>query len=142
MNYLVDTDVLSELRKRDKGRTHPGVVAWIESVPDESLHVSVLTLGEIRRGVERLRRRDPVQAEVLGRWLGTVQRDYRDRIVPVTGEVAEEWGRLYASEPLPVVDGLLAATARVHRWTLVTRNTADVTRTGVLLLNPFEGTRG
>lgn len=142
MNYLVDTDVLSELRRRDKRRAHPRVLAWIESVPDESLHLSVLTLGEIRRGVERLRRRDPVQAEVLDRWLGTVQRDYRDRIVPVTGEVAEEWARLNAHDPLPVVDGLLAATARVHRLTLVTRNTADVTRTGVLLLNPFEPTRG
>jgi toxin FitB len=142
MNYLVDTDVLSEVRKRDKRRAHPGVLAWIDSVPDETLHLSVLTLGEIRRGIERLRRRDPVRSEVLDRWLATVQRDYRDRIVPVTAEVAEEWGRLNAPDPLPVVDGLLAATAKVRGWTLVTRNTADVARTGVRLLDPFQATGG
>jgi toxin FitB len=71
-------------------------------------------------------------------WLSTLLRDYADRIVPVTAEVAEEWGRLNVPDPLPVIDGLLAATARVRGWTLVTRNTADLAHSGVRLLNPFE----
>lgn len=94
-------------------------------------------VGEIRQGVERLRRRDPNQAKVFDRWLAALRRDYGDRVLPITAAVAEEWGRLNAPDPLPVVDGLLAATAKVHDLTLVTRNTAQVERTGVRLLNPF-----
>lgn len=103
----------------------------------DDLFLSVLVVGEIRQGVERLRRRDPKQADVFDRWLRALRRDYGERVLPVTAAIAEEWGRLNVPDPLPVVDGLLAATARVHSLTLVTRNAAQVERTGVNLLNPF-----
>ncbi len=108
------------------------------SVPAQELYVSVLVIGEIRRRIELLRRRDAAQAGVYGAWLATLRRDYRDRIVPVTAEVAEEWGRMNAGEPLPVIDGLMAATAKTMGMIFVTRDTSDVARTGVGLLNPFE----
>jgi predicted nucleic acid-binding protein len=99
-------------------------------------------LGEIRQGIERIRRRDPAQAEALERWLEGLVAGYRDRILPVTADVAQEWGRLAASpQPPPAVDGLLAATARVHRLVLVTRNVGDVAGTGVPVVNPFEPAR-
>ncbi|HEX5415945.1 MAG TPA: type II toxin-antitoxin system VapC family toxin, partial [Chloroflexota bacterium] len=102
------------------------------------LYLSVLVVGEIRQGIERLRRRDPAQAGVFDAWLSQLQREYADHILPVSAGVAEEWGRLNVPDRLPVVDGLLAATAKVHGLTLVTRNIADVARTGVPLLNPFD----
>lgn len=111
---------------------------WISSVPVEDLYLSVLTLGEVRRGIGLLQRRDPAQAEVYEAWLTTVLRDYADRIVPVDDEISEEWGRMNVPSPVPVVDSLMAATAKVRNMTFVTRNTADVERTGVRLLNPFE----
>lgn len=94
-------------------------------------------VGEIRQGIERLRRRDPKQAKVFEQWLATLRRDHGERVLPITAPIAEEWGRLNVPDPLPVVDGLLAATARVHDLTLVTRNTVQVERTGAKLLNPF-----
>lgn len=111
---------------------------WVSSVPTEDLYLSVLTLGEVRRGIDLLGRRDPAQADVYEAWLVTVLRDYADRVLPVDAEAAEEWGRISVPDPIPVVDGLMAATAKVRNMTLVTRNTADVERTGVRLLNPFE----
>lgn len=134
MTFLLDTNVVSEIRKRSP---HPGVAEWFDSVCAADLHLSVLVVGEIRQGIERLARRDPVQAAAFERWLSRLVHDYRDRIVPVSSEVAEAWGRLNVPDPLPVVDGLLAATALVHGWTLVTRNAADVRGTGVRLLDPF-----
>lgn len=134
MSYLLDTNVLSEARK-PAGDAH--VRAWLASVRGAELYLSVLVVGEIRQGIERLRRRDPPQAAVFEAWLATLRRDYADRILPVTAEIAEEWGRLNVPDPVPAIDGLLAATARVHGLTLVMRNTADVARTGVALLNPF-----
>ncbi len=83
--------------------------------------------------------RDPVQAEAYQDWLGTVLRSYADRILPVDAEAAEEWGRMSVPDPVPIVDGLMAATAKVRGMTFVTRNTADVERTGVALLDPFTG---
>ena len=133
--YLLDTNVVSEARKPDG---NPHVRAWLATVRGDELYLSVLVLGEIRQGVERLRRRDSRQAGVYEAWLATLRRDYADRLVPVTADVAEEWGRLNAPDPLPVIDGLLAATARVRSLTLVSRNTADLARTGARLLNPFE----
>ena len=133
--YLLDTNVLSEARKPDG---NPHLRAWLATVRGDELYLSVLVLGEIRQGVERLRRRDSRQAGVYEAWLATLRRDYADRLVPVTADIAEEWGRLNAPDPLPVIDGLLAATARVRSLTLVSRNTADLARTGVRLLNPFE----
>ncbi len=134
MSFLLDTNVLSELRKRTPDA---GVAAWFDSTDSQQLYLSVLTVGEIRQGICRLQRRDRAQAAVFDQWLAGLLRAYSDRIVPVTAEVAEEWGTLNVPDPLPVVDGLLAATAKVHDWTFVTRNISDVADTGVRLHNPF-----
>lgn len=136
VSFLLDTDVVSEIRKKTP---NPGVDAWLTSVSATDLHLSALVVGEIRQGVERLARRDPAQAEALTLWLGQLAASYSDRIVPITTDVAGLWGRLNVPDPLPVVGGLLAATALVHDWTLVTRNGVDVASTGVRLLNPFTG---
>ena len=93
-------------------------------------------MGEVRRGIESIRRRDVPSALALELWLATLTDGFADRILPVDRNVAEEWGRLNVPDPVPTVDGLLAATARVHGLTLVTRNTRDVERTGVPLLDP------
>ena len=114
-------------------------MAWFESAAGTELYLSVLVLGEIQQGVARLRRRDARRAAVYDAWLGTLRHDFSDRILPVTEAGALEWGLLNAGDPLPVLDGLLAATARVHALTLVTRNTKDFARTGVALLDPFAG---
>jgi toxin FitB len=136
MSLLIDTNVISELRKGE--RCDPQVSAWFSAVPDDSIYLSVLVIGEIRRGIERIRLRDLDSARALERWLARVIRDNGDRIIDVDRDVAEEWGRLNAPDPLPAIDGLLAATAIVHGFTLVTRNTKDVERTGVTVVNPFE----
>lgn len=136
MTFLLDTNVVSELRKRTPD---PHVLAWYQRNVSAQAYVSVLVLGEIRQGIERIRLRDAAQTEALERWLEQLVVEYRDRILPVTVDVAQEWGRLAASaQPPPAVDGLLAATARVHRLVLVTRNVVDVARTGVPVVNPFE----
>ncbi|MDQ5829811.1 MAG: type II toxin-antitoxin system VapC family toxin [Actinomycetota bacterium] len=135
MSFLLDTNVISEARGP---RGDANVKAWLASVPADNLYLSVLVVGEIRGGIERLRRRDPVQADAYEGWLATLRRDYADRLLPVTAEVADEWGRVNVSDPVPVVDGLMAATAKVKCLTLVTRNTADIERSGVRILNPFE----
>ena len=136
MSFLLDTNVLAELRKP---RPHPSVAAWYEGVGDEELFLSVLVVGEIQQGVTRLRRKDPRQAAVYEAWLGKLRREFADRVLPVSQDVALAWGRLAAGDPLPVVDALLAATALVHGLTVVTRNVADFEPAGVALLNPFEG---
>jgi len=133
--YLLDTNVLSELRKK---APDPNVVAWHSRQAEAEAYISVLLVGEIRQGIARVRRRDPGQAKALERWLTGLVSAYRERILPLTVAIAEEWGRLNVPPAAPpVVDGLLAATAKVHQLTLVTRNTADVARTGVPVLNPF-----
>ncbi len=135
VSFLLDTNVISEARGH---RGDANVKAWLASVPADNLYLSVLVVGEIRGGIEWLRRRDPVRADAYEGWLATLRRDYADRLLPVTAEVADEWGRMNVSDPVPVVDGLMAATAKVKGLTLVTRNTADVERSGVRMLNPFE----
>ncbi len=135
MSYLLDTNVVSELRKRTPD---PNVEAWYEGVAGSQVFVSVLTLGEIRIGVERARRNDPAKAAALENWLTRLETSYGDHIVPVHAEVADTWARLSVPDPLPVIDGLLAATAAVRNWTLVTRNTEDVERPGIRVLNPFD----
>lgn len=137
MSFLLDTNVISEVRKRSPDE---GVRAWFATVPSSALFLSVLVVGEVRQGVVRLERRDPTQAAHIASWLETLKTRYGDRIVPISAPIAEEWGRLNAAGPLPVVDGLLAATAKVHGFTLVTRNTADVACTAVNVLNPFGAT--
>lgn len=136
MSFLIDTNIISEIRKGS--RADRNVSAWYTAVPDAGLFVSVLALGELRRGVEGKRAQDPVQAAALERWLLAVQRDFGGRILPVDSPVAEEWGRMSAARPVSIVDGLMAATAKVHGFTLVTRNTAHVTGLGVAVLNPFD----
>lgn len=135
MIYLLDTNVLSELRKGR--RCNPGVTAWFSEVADADLGLSVLVVGEIRRGIEAVRRRDEARATALDQWLARLLRDHGERILPVDRQVAEEWGRLTAVRAASVVDVLLAATARVHGLTLVTRNVRDVQWTGVSCVNPF-----
>ena len=135
MSYLLDTNVVSEIRKRTADAQ---VLAWYGTTSPADLYLSVLTIGEIRRGVERLRRRDLAQAEHLERWLVGLQVGYRDRILEVDASIADEWGRIGVPEQLPIIDGLLAASAKVRDWTLVTRNVRDLKRCGVRLLNPFE----
>ncbi|HEY6275446.1 MAG TPA: type II toxin-antitoxin system VapC family toxin [Streptosporangiaceae bacterium] len=139
MTYLLDTNVVSELRKTEPD---PCVLAWYATVNSADLYLSVLTIGEIRLGIERLRRRDPAQADRLEHWLRGLLVGYRDHLVGIDADIAEEWGRLNAGDPLPVIDGLLAASARTHGLTLVTRNVSDLGRCGVQLVNPFEPATG
>jgi toxin FitB len=134
VSYLLDTNMVSESRKK---APDAGAVKWFDSVRSGQLYVSALMVGELRKGIERLVDRDPTQAAALDDWCQRLVRGFSDRIIPVTQDIAETWGRLSARTPLPVVDGLMAATALVHDWTFVTRNTADVERTGVRVLNPF-----
>lgn len=134
--YLLDTNVVSENRKGRRIDAH--VLAWFESVDDEGLFLSVLVIGEIRKGIEQARSKDPVMARALERWLNGLAQRFEDRILPVTPAVADQWGRLSAIRPLSTVDALLAATALVHDLTLVTRNVADVAHTGVDVLDPFK----
>jgi hypothetical protein len=136
VGFLIDTNVLSELRKRE--RANANVVAWMKRARDADLYLSVLVVGEIRRGIERIRGRDGAQADAIEHWLAEVTTTFGARVLPISSAIAEAWGRMSASNPPPVVDGLLAATAKVHGLTLVTRNVADVARTGVTVVNPFE----
>lgn len=135
MGYLLDTNVVSELRKRD--RAEASVRRWYESVDDGAVFLSVLVVGELRRGIALLHRRDPSSSAALERWLRALVQRYEERILPVTVTIADRWGRLSPERPLPPIDGLLAATALVHGLTLVTRNAADVERSGADVFNPF-----
>lgn len=137
MSYLLDTNVISELRKGE--RADQGVKAWFAELGEEEIFLSVLTVGEIRRGIESIRRCDPNAAAALDSWLARVVEAHRDRIIGLDRAIAEEWGRLNVPDPLPVIDGLLAATARVTGLTLATRNVSDVESTGVAVFNPFGG---
>jgi predicted nucleic acid-binding protein len=135
VSYLLDTNVVSELRKRSPDAN---VEAWYDSVPGSLLFLSVLTIGEIRMGVERVRGKDPAKAAALENWLTRLETAYGDHIVSVDSAIADTWARLSVPDPLPVIDGLLAATAYDRGWTLVTRNTKDVQRAGIRVLNPFK----
>ena len=132
MGYLIYTNILSELRKDKKANA--GVLDWYAQTNGNSLYVSVLTLGEIRQGIESLRRRDVIAAESLQSWLKKLEIGH---VLAITTEIADCWGRINVPDRLPVIDGYLAATALVHDLTLVTRNVKDVERSGVKLLNPF-----
>lgn len=134
MSWLVDTNVLSELRKGD--RANAGIRAWFADAREDELFTSVLVLGEIRRGIESIRRRDLPSAIALDQWLTRLATDFADRVLPVDARVADRWGGLNVPDPIPTVDGLLAATALVHDLVLVTRNLRDVERTGARLWDP------
>ena len=135
MSYLIDTNVISEIRKGE--RCDRNVAKWYRAIGNRDIYLSVLVVGEIRRSVERIGSRDAAQARALERWLALVQTSFAGRILPIDQAVADAWGRMCAIRPLPVIDGLLAATAKVHRMTLVTRNYADVADLGADVLNPF-----
>ena len=136
MSYLIDTNIISEVRK---GSSCDELVAsWYGSIDDADLYLSVLVLGEIRKGIELARRRDSVKAKALESWLTQVDAAFGDRVLAIDRAVADEWGRMSALRPIPVIDGLLAATAKVHRLTLVTRNDANVSGVGAMVLNPFK----
>ena len=135
MSFLIDTNVLSELRKGERANAH--VRRWFSAVQDEEIFLSVLTIGELRSGIDSIQRRDPQSAAALGRWLCTTIDAFSERILDVTTPVAEEWGRMNVPDPLPVVDGLLAATAKVHGLSVATKNTRDIVRAGVPCVNPF-----
>lgn len=137
MDYLIDTNILSELQKGQ--RTHPNVLQWYAATPSETLYLSVLVIGEIRQGIERLQRRDPEQAARLEHRLHSISDSIQARILPVTAAIAQRWGRLNGLDPLPVIDSLLAATALEHNLILVTRNVRDIQRTPVRWFNPFDG---
>lgn len=136
--FLIDTNVLSELRKG--ARADVNVRRWFEGIDETSIYLSVLVTGEIRRGIEAIRKRDPRAASTLERWLDNMMEAHSERVLPVDAATADAWGRLDARGSLPVVDGLLAATALVRGLTLVTRNVKDVVRTGVDVLDPFSPT--
>ncbi len=135
MSYLIDTNVLSELRRKSRD---PGVVAWFSQRPPTTLHLSVLTLGEIRKGIEGVG--DEVRKQTLIDWLETdLPTFFTGRILDVNGAVADRWGRLVAAagRPLPTIDSLLASTALEHDLVLVTRNTKDFAGLPVEVFNPW-----
>jgi toxin FitB len=136
VNYLIDTNIISEVRRGERCDRH--VAAWFASINDDDVYLSVLVLGEIRKGIERARRTDAAQARALEKWLSTIKESYGERILPIDQMVADEWGSMSAIRPLPSVDALLAATAKIHGMTLATRNVADVTGLGADVMNPFE----
>lgn len=141
--FLLDANVISELVK---ARPHPKVAAWVESIEETLLYLSVLTLGEIRRGIAALDK--PARRARLAAWLETDLRPrLAGRILPIDEAVADRWGAITGSaavrgKPLPVIDGLLAATALHHNLTLVTRNESDVAGTGIVVFNPWHNGLG
>jgi toxin FitB len=135
VNYLLDTNVVSELTKP---RPNPNVEAWFRTTPATDLHLSVITLGEIRKGIELRRGVGPRDAERFESWLDALLLQYRTRIVAFDEAAADRWGRLMAADRnLPVEDGQIAAMALVRDMTLVTRNARHLATTGVPLLNHF-----
>ena len=136
MKHLIDTNIISEVRKGAK--CDPHVAAWYESITDDDIYLSVLVVGEIRKGIERARSNNPAQAHALEKWLTEVVRSFAERILPIDQAVADEWGRMSAKRSLSTIDALLAATAKVNGMTLATRNISDVVNLGVHVLNPFE----
>jgi toxin FitB len=135
VSYLIDTNIISEVRKGD--RCDPNVSAWYASIADEDLFLSTLVLGEIRKGVELVRPRDPGRAAALERWLREVETAFEGRVLGIDNAVSDRWGRMSAIRPVPVIDGLLAATAFTNGCMLVTRDDRDVVGLGALILNPF-----
>lgn len=134
--YLIDTVVLSEMRKRER---HPSVVRWLGSISSTDLHISVLTVAEVERGIENRRGVDDVFASLLEDWLQVVLLTFSDRTLPITIPVARAWGRLARRLGRLDADGGIAATALAHDLTVVTRNVRHFDGTGAKILNPFEG---
>ena len=135
MSYLLDTNVLSELRRKNPD---PGVVAWFTNRPASTLFLSVLTLGELRKGIEKIL--DPIRSAALADWLETdLPSFFTGRILAIDTEVSDTWGRLTAhhARPLPAIDSLLGATAAKHGLSMVTRNARDFVGLGIEVINPW-----
>jgi hypothetical protein len=132
--YLLDTNILSETRKKQADEK---VVAFLTSADPSSIYISILTLGELRKGVAQKRRTDPATAASLAAWVDGLEFGFANHILAVDTATAKVWGELSAQRPRPVIDTLLAATAIVHELTFVTRNTSDVDDIDMTLLNPF-----
>jgi predicted nucleic acid-binding protein len=138
--YLLDTNVVSELRKVRAGKADRRVAAWADSVDAADLYFSVISLQELEIGVLLIERRDAAQGKLLRAWLeGHVLPAFAGRILPISEAVARHSARLHVPDPRPVRDGLIAATALVHRMSVVTRNIVDFAATGVSTINPWEG---
>lgn len=134
--YLLDTNVLSETRRK---KADPGVVAFLEATDSSALYLSVLTLGELCKGIAAKGHTDPVAAKALAAWLEGLEFGFADRILGVDAATARTWGDWSADHPRPVIDTLLAATAAQHSLTLVTRNTRDIEGLPVKVHNPWVG---
>lgn len=130
--YLLDTNVLSAIRKRE-----PFAIAWLSGIPRRTTWISVITLGEVAKGVAMKGRRDPIAAGHLAQWLAEIEISYLDRTIPIDGQISMRWGEIAALRTRGVPDGLIAATAIIHGLTLVTRNVADFADTGVAIVNPW-----
>jgi hypothetical protein len=131
--YLLDTNVVSELRRP---RPHGGVVAWLQAVPDEHLHLCAVTLGELQAGVEITREQDAAKAEAIEAWIDQVEGLWN--VLPMDGRIFRAWARLMHRRPDELIeDAMIAATALVHNLTVVTRNVRDFEPLGVRTLNPF-----
>jgi predicted nucleic acid-binding protein len=136
MAFLIDTNILAELRKSANGS--PAVQAWqVSELMSQDAYLSVLTVGEIRKGIELIGKRDSTQAAALESWLQLLYLEFSDRILPLNLEIAEDWGHLNVNRPLPVIDSMLAATARVHGLVLATRNVKDLYGVPLRIVNPF-----
>lgn len=133
--YLLDTNVLSETRRK---KANPGVISFLESAESSTLYISVLTIGELRKGVAAKKRADPAAAKVLGSWVDGLEYSFADRLLGIDAAIARLWGEWSADRPRPVIDTLLAATAVAGGLTLVTRNTRDLQGLKVSLLNPWK----
>ena len=136
--YLIDTNVISDLRRKEK--TNPGVANFFKNAADKTqpTFLSAITIGELRRGIERIRHRGDIeQASILNAWLRLVLQQFEQRILSFDAEAAQMWGRLRVPNPDHELDKQIAAIALVKDLTVVTRNIADFTGTGVRLINPF-----
>jgi len=138
MSFVLDTNVISEVRK-GSNRCDGRVWRWFSETPPEEIFLSVIVLGEIRKGAELIRARDPAKTASLERWLRDLKLAYDQRILPITDDVCDLWGRLTARAKVPMTDGLIAATAQHYNMTVVTRNEADFQRVSVDYFNPFLG---
>jgi toxin FitB len=136
--YLLDTNVISEMRKMASGRTHPQLSAWVQSVPASALFTSVLCLLELERGALQVRKRDAAQPDFLLQWIELrVRPAFAGRVLPVSELIAQQCAPLHIPDPKPEMDALIAATALVHGLVVVSRNTSDFAFKGLQVLNPW-----